>query len=138
MKKLLKYFLLTILGIIALLGGLITQGVFRFNVITHPINNHIKSHASRWGDVVDLSPEIMREGTPFSETEEILKKAGYTRVPGDKVWKKYKDRTGKNKHVYTRDASTFGCNIKMYVFIEFDDDLKLKNAQGTQHEHGCL
>lgn len=137
MKNFLKYFLLTMLVLVLLGGIVVIQGVYRFDVKIHTVNNLIQTKAKTWGTMVNLIPDIFSAGEPFVEVNKALIYAGYINTPADKVWK-YEDHTGKNKFVYIREANAFFCNINLYVFVEFDDNSKLKSAYGTQNEHGCL
>ncbi len=138
MKKVLKYIGMTFLVLVLLIGGLALQGFYRFDVNIFEVNRIIKSKSQRWGTPVQLIPEVFVEGESFENVEKYLNFSGYKNIQGDKVWKKYEDKTGPNKFVFTREANMLVCNIMLYVFLEFDQNNNLKSAIGTQHEHGCL
>lgn len=138
MKKFLKYLGLTFLAVALFIAIALAQGFYRFDVRFFEINRYIQSKSQQWGTMVELIPDIFEKNEVFEEVENSLKTAGYAHVPDEKVWKRYEDKTGVNKFVYTREVNMLVCNIQLYVFLEFDEHKNLLSAFGTQHEHGCL
>ncbi len=138
MKKFFKYFFLLLAFLAVVFAGLFLQAMFRFDVIIYPINRYIKEHSGTWGASVNLIPDIFSEHEDFEDVEKKLFRAGYTRIADGEIWGRYADRVGENKYAYIRDANMLVCNIELYIFLELDDNQKLKKANGTQEERGCL
>lgn len=138
MKKFLKYFLIGIAALTVIIAALLAQSFYRVDVRIFPINQHIQAGTHPWGAMVNLIPDDFNVGESLETVASKLKFSGYKNIPVENAWQRYKDKVGKNKFMYVRDANMLVCNISLYVFVEFDDNGKLISAQGTQHEHGCL
>jgi len=120
---------IVLVSLVLLVGAGVAQNYYR----TDPVTRHISKHTNgkEWGTEVNLIPKIFAAGDSFETIDKALTRAGYTTYQTKYVSEKHKEYV-------SREVSTFVCTIKYYVSLEFDDDLKLKNANGTVREHGCL
>ncbi len=137
-KKILKWFLVVFLTLVGLLVLLIANFIFRFDVYVYPINAHISQNVVKWGDSVDLVPEIFEVGDSYEDVISGLSFAGYAALPPEDVRQRHEAYHDPHSYVFIRDASTLVCNVKLYAFLKFDENMKLKKAIGTQREQGCL
>ncbi len=137
-KKVFKWIGITVAVLFVLIAGLIAQSMFRFDIHIHPVSFKISKNLGTWGTMVPITPDIYDIGESFSSVKKKLNFAGYKLLPVEDVWKRYEDKAGENKYVFTREASFFPGNARLYVFIETDAEGVLLLAEGTKHEHGCL
>ena len=138
--RIFKKILLGILVIVLLFIGYIAQITIRFDLLVNPIAHKIifDVQGQPWGKRVDLLPEPFDDLQNRVHVERKLKRAGFKRIADSKVWARYNYEIENGREIYSRDASRIPCKIKLYVFVEYNQNDRLVFAEGAQHEHGCL
>ena len=123
-----------------LAAAYVANAVMRIDLYFNDVVQEIKSDpkAVRWGDRVVLIPSPFAENAKREIVMLKLKQTGFVRTPAEKVWARYQSEIDRGRELYTREANNLACNIKVYVFLEFNDNNELSFAEGTLHEHGCL
>lgn len=67
-----------------------------------------------------------------------LEKNGFKKTQNAYLKNRFEAEIALGQEIYSREADRFPCNIKIYVFVQFDDEQRLLTANALQQEHGCL
>lgn len=126
-----------IIYFLALSVALISS-VIAYDAYANPIQNKIEAGVVKWGDRVNLIPDIFLQDAKFEDVDRRLQKEKVENITGNVSGIKFEDYIGKNQFIYVRKSFSLVCNIKTYVLLVFDEDLNLQKAKGTRYEHGCL
>lgn len=127
-----------VLSILTLIFSVFAAHIFfRFDLLFNPFVQAVRSPGP-WGERAQLISKPFKAQQARESVEAKLARYGFEKLPDDKVWARYKYEIDEGREVFTREADRFPCNIKVYVFVEFDERDRLIFAEGTQHEHGCL
>lgn len=119
-------------------AGWLFLSMERPDVYRHSLSSTIKHGTGDWGELVALIPSEFELNERGELVRNKLSRAGYERIPNDKVWARYASVIEEGKVVYSREADTLVCAIQLRVFIEFDAEDRVTFAEGNLQEHGCM
>ena len=93
-------------------------------------------HGQRVGEVVNLTPGLLRAGMSRGETDTELRRNGYVPPVSDSAGRNQQPDTT-DATPYSRSVSTFPCVYTYTIWISFDSEGGLVKAQGTRRQLAC-
>lgn len=86
---------------------------------------------------VRLTPELFGEASDYSEIETYLTRYGFKPAIDPKnFWNEAVSKEGEK--TYYAIHGTYACDFDYWVFLSFDDNKKLKKAEGRKQSAACL